>query len=287
MQAGSRGSSLLRCQTSLLPFLAPSVPSTFFVTVSSSCRPHFRTAICKQTFSTSTHIRQAASATAAAAAPERQPPEDNTTRSDPAPLLKPSRSPPDSNEKPFPSFFERFKSPNNDGQPARTKEDRDREMNGILDDFKSADTTADYVEKVRAAGRRKDFATAQAQRDPRQGRIFRDMLMPKGQKLPDSAEFALHEEEPTRHMATIKSRPSLGRTVEVMPERGLDLGRALRSLEINCAVNNVRNDRMMQRFHERGGAKRKRLKSVRWRRNFKQGFKAVVAKVKTMRRKGW
>lgn len=149
-------------------------------------------------------------------------------------------------------------------------------------------TTADYAERMRAEQRRKDYETARDQLSPRQGRISRGMVMPQFQNtLPELVKYSLGEEEPTRHMATIKSRPSLGRTVEIMPERGFDLGRALRSLEINCAVNNVRNDLQKQRFHERPGLRRKRLKSVRWRRNFRQGFKDVVAKVKTMRRKGW
>ncbi|KAL9039264.1 MAG: hypothetical protein Q9214_004947 [Letrouitia sp. 1 TL-2023] len=94
-------------------------------------------------------------------------------------------------------------------------------------------------------------------------------------------------EEPTRAQATIKSRPSVGRTVEVLPSRGMDLGRAIRTLEITCAVNNIRQDSIRQKFHERPGMKRKRLKRERWRRRFGEGFRAVVGKVKTMRRKGW
>ena len=79
----------------------------------------------------------------------------------------------------------------------------------------------------------------------------------------------------------------IGRSEVVDPSRGLDLGRALRKMEIKLALNNVRGDFQKQRFHERAGLKRKRLKRVRWRRRFKEGFQAVVTKVQDMRRRGW
>ncbi|MCJ1478525.1 hypothetical protein MMC13_007205 [Lambiella insularis] len=79
----------------------------------------------------------------------------------------------------------------------------------------------------------------------------------------------------------------IGRSEEVAPERGIDLGRALKKLELKCAYNNVRGDSISQRFHERPGLKRKRLKSSRWRKRFKEGFRAVVAKVQKMKNRGW
>lgn len=81
--------------------------------------------------------------------------------------------------------------------------------------------------------------------------------------------------------------PSIGRSVPIDPERGVDLGRGFRVLEINCQRNQVRGDFMRQRFHERPGLKRKRLHSLRWRKRFKEGFRAVVGKVEDMRRRGW
>lgn len=92
---------------------------------------------------------------------------------------------------------------------------------------------------------------------------------------------------PRRAERLIRSRPSVGRTVEVNREKGMDFGTALRNLEIQCAVNRVRQDLQRQRFHERPGMKRKRLKSERWRRLFRESFKATVGRVKEMRRKGW
>ena len=94
-------------------------------------------------------------------------------------------------------------------------------------------------------------------------------------------------QQPMRAKRTIRSRPTIGRTVEINPEREIDFGRALRTLEIQCAVNRVRADLQRQRFHERPGLKRKRLKSERWRKLFRESFRATVGRVKQMRRKGW
>ncbi|KAK4628808.1 hypothetical protein CLAFUW4_07968 [Fulvia fulva] len=85
----------------------------------------------------------------------------------------------------------------------------------------------------------------------------------------------------------LKLGPTLGRTVEVNAARGMDVGKAFRSLETLCGRNSVKRDFQMQRFHERPGMKRKRLKSVRWRRHFKKNFKATVVLVQKMTRQGW
>ena len=90
-----------------------------------------------------------------------------------------------------------------------------------------------------------------------------------------------------RAKRTVRSRPTVGRTIEVEPHRGIDVGRALRNLDIACSVNRVKQDMFRQRFHERPGLKRKRLKSERWRKMFMQSFKATVMRVREMRRKGW
>ncbi|KAJ9669785.1 hypothetical protein H2201_000170 [Coniosporium apollinis] len=81
--------------------------------------------------------------------------------------------------------------------------------------------------------------------------------------------------------------PSLGRTVNVDASKGVDLARGLRQLEMLCGRNRVRQDEARQRFHERPGLKRKRLRRERWRRRFKEGFQAVVGRVQELRRKGW
>lgn len=79
----------------------------------------------------------------------------------------------------------------------------------------------------------------------------------------------------------------IGRSEVVDPEKGVDLGRAWKKLDLKLTYNNVRGDATSQRFHERPGLKRKRLKSSRWRKRFKQGFQAVVRKVQDMTKRGW
>ena len=79
----------------------------------------------------------------------------------------------------------------------------------------------------------------------------------------------------------------VGRSEQVDFSRGNDLARKLRLMDMKLAQNKVRGDFMAQRFHERAGLKRKRLKSQRWRKRFKAGFKAVVKKVQDMKKRGW
>lgn len=77
----------------------------------------------------------------------------------------------------------------------------------------------------------------------------------------------------------------VGRSVEVMDRSGL--ATALKVLEINLARNGVKRDARMQKYHERAGLKRKRLRMERWRKRFRDGFKATVQKVSKMRKMGW
>lgn len=103
-----------------------------------------------------------------------------------------------------------------------------------------------------------------------------------------SVSEAVHAEVTARvPQPPLRLGPSVGRSVTVEPGRGTDLGRAFRNLDINCMRNTVKGDFMRQRFHERPGLKRKRLRSARWRKRFKAGFRAMVSKVEEMRRSGW
>jgi small subunit ribosomal protein MRP21 len=79
--------------------------------------------------------------------------------------------------------------------------------------------------------------------------------------------------------------PSTGRTVHI--GAGIDVGRGFRLLEQSCARNRVKRDANTQRFHERPGLKRKRLRRERWRRKFMEGFKATVGRVKQLKNQGW
>ncbi|KAL8991916.1 MAG: hypothetical protein Q9169_007538 [Polycauliona sp. 2 TL-2023] len=298
MQVASRAPSLLRSPSPLLVFLAPSIAQVHptAITRSSSIHPvTYSSTRCRQPIRCQQRLRQASSA--AAAAPQEQPLEDDRPQANDQPLLKPRGDPQQDPKKRRLSLLDKFKDPSRNIQAPISDQERSRQIDSLLDNVSggpnrstpsntyNGETSADMVERLRAESRRKDFAASEKERS-RQGSLSRGMMMPP-RTIDSRQQDMIHIQEATRAVATIKSRPSLGRTVEVMPERGLDLGRALRSLEINCAVNNVRGDAQTQRFHERPGAKRKRLHSVRWRRNFKIGFKAVVGKVKAMRRQGW
>lgn len=80
---------------------------------------------------------------------------------------------------------------------------------------------------------------------------------------------------------------STGRSIDLDPSKGRDLVRGLGQLNSLLARNKVRADFNKQRFHERPGLKRKRLKSQRWRKRFKEGFREVVGRVSALTRKGW
>ncbi|EFX05724.1 hypothetical protein CMQ_3793 [Grosmannia clavigera kw1407] len=94
-----------------------------------------------------------------------------------------------------------------------------------------------------------------------------------------------------RHMASkprgpkLQLRPSTGRTVHV--GGNVDQARAFQLVNINCRRNGVAADFYRQRFHERPGLKRKRLRSERWRRRFRESFKATVERVKELAKQGW
>ncbi|EDO00577.1 hypothetical protein SS1G_14447 [Sclerotinia sclerotiorum 1980 UF-70] len=79
--------------------------------------------------------------------------------------------------------------------------------------------------------------------------------------------------------------PRPGRTIDI--KSNIDLSRGIRMLEASCALNKVRHDQTHQRFHERGGMKRKRLHRQRWRNNFMEGFKGIVGRVKQLKNQGW
>ncbi|KAI6244749.1 hypothetical protein HI914_06963 [Erysiphe necator] len=83
----------------------------------------------------------------------------------------------------------------------------------------------------------------------------------------------------------INFSPSSGR--EVFISQKTNLIKAFRLVEITCSRNRVRREASMQRFHERPGLKRKRLKSQRWRERFLEGFKATVNRVQDLTRQGW
>ncbi|KAI1192091.1 hypothetical protein F5B17DRAFT_379430 [Nemania serpens] len=92
-------------------------------------------------------------------------------------------------------------------------------------------------------------------------------------------------EIPTAPRAYLRTVPRTGRTVHV--KANVDVARSFKLLAMQVAQNSMRRDFQLQRFHERPGMKRKRLKSERWQKRFKKGFKATVARVRELTAQGW
>lgn len=80
-------------------------------------------------------------------------------------------------------------------------------------------------------------------------------------------------------------RPVIGRTVDL--NNNIDVARGLAILGQKVSANRVRNELNKQRFHERPGLKRKRQRSERWQKRFKEGFKATCKRVRELARQGW
>jgi hypothetical protein len=91
---------------------------------------------------------------------------------------------------------------------------------------------------------------------------------------------------PVRHI-DMKLGTKLGRQVHVDPDRGLDLAGAIRTLQMQCAVNSVRRQATQQKFHVRRGQKRKDIKRERWRKLFRFSFDNTVRQIQRMRAQGW
>jgi hypothetical protein len=90
---------------------------------------------------------------------------------------------------------------------------------------------------------------------------------------------------PGLNKVPLRLNPSMGRH-QLVSER-VDVGRAFQLVEMSCGRNKVRKDLNTQRFHERPGLKRKRLRRERWRKRFLDGFKATVNRVKQLKHQGW
>ena len=85
----------------------------------------------------------------------------------------------------------------------------------------------------------------------------------------------------------MKLGTKLGRQVLVSADRGIDVAGAIRQVQMNCAVNGIRRQAQLQKFHVRRGQRRKDLKSQRWRKLFKFSFDETVKKIQRMRDQGW
>lgn len=91
----------------------------------------------------------------------------------------------------------------------------------------------------------------------------------------------------TKEAEPVRLPPNVGRLVAVDEKRGIDVARAFHMMEAQCSRNRVRRSFALQRFYERPGLKRKRLKHERWIKRFKENFKGTVQMVQKMKKQGW
>lgn len=108
-----------------------------------------------------------------------------------------------------------------------------------------------------------------------------------GLSLPPSGQRAAAAAIPPEEQVYPRLNPTYGRSIDLDVSRGRDLVRGIGMLTTLMARNKVRADFRKQQFHERGGLRRKRLKSERWRARFKKGFNEVTSRVSELTRKGW
>jgi hypothetical protein len=93
------------------------------------------------------------------------------------------------------------------------------------------------------------------------------------------------ESAPVAQRNHIRMVPQTGRTIHV--KRNVDVARSFKLLAVQIGQNKVRQDFQRQKFHERPGLKKKRLKSERWIKRFRKGFKATVSRVRELTGQGW
>ncbi|KAJ4370924.1 hypothetical protein N0V86_008618 [Didymella sp. IMI 355093] len=105
--------------------------------------------------------------------------------------------------------------------------------------------------------------------------------------LSNKATTSLEQQQKDTFDNYPRLNPEYGRTVVLDKNRGRDIVRGIGMLGSLMARNKVKADFNKQRFHERGGLKRKRLNSQRWRARFKTGFQSVTGRVMELTRKGW
>ena len=131
--------------------------------------------------------------------------------------------------------------------------------------------------------RRTDFARTQ-----RKPLDFDNMKMPESAPgTPSLYNLPVQQDIPESEINWPRLNATYGRTVVLDKAKGRDIVRGIGMLGSLIARNKVRRDFQKQRFHERAGLKRKRLKSERWRARFQVGFRDVTARVSELTRKGW
>jgi small subunit ribosomal protein MRP21 len=252
------GETIMRSSHSLMPLLAPTYRQPARRAVFSQCRAQPMRASASRSFATSMRRYQDDSASSGVKTSPQQPAKPRTASQEISSILdgaldmkKGTPTTPTGRTSRFASNYAQTTS-----SPARAQLEADRQSNrSSMDDLMAGLLGP-------STGGKRDVAGS---------------LNPRARSGPP----------PMPQPAPMKLGPTLGRTVYVDNQRGIDVARAFRTMESNVSRNKVRRDFNAQRFHERGGTKRKRLHSSRWRLRFKQGFQAAVKRILKMKKQGW
>ena len=258
MELRRLGDTLLRSQGSPLNFLTPSIPSSCLYARQRALKSFRRTQMQSYSVTSARCASRTPSITTSASPPQDQRPASQPTSLDPASdWTSRSRSPSSSSEFLF-----------NKGNSASDLLNSVNALRSAQSGSSGASLPAFDINLMATPGR-----TAATEFPPR----F------KTNELMRDINRDIHQPPPAR--APMRLTPSTGRTIVI--GGNVDIGRGFRLLEQSCGRNKVRSDFNKQRFHERPGLKRKRLKSMRWRKRFMEGFRATVKRVKQMKAQGW
>ena len=277
---------LLRSRASpLLPFLTPSVPSAAWFSSPVHVQllgANASASSSRRCFVSSTSTSQASSP-AAALHPEEDEDKPPLESSNDIPN-SPSQPPTSTNH---PEYADKLMNESMSGRTPATAHSRTSR-------FKSSSAQADNRGGTSADDMKEAFEVFSASMERRRGNSPFDASKVNtptygfsSRSVSQDVNSDLMKRKVLLPPRLVRLSPSVGRSIEVDPAKGMSLAQAFTRLDITIAMNGVRRDLARQRFHERPGLKKKRLKSERWRRRFKDGFRALVDKVDTMRRQGW
>ncbi|GAB7364830.1 hypothetical protein MBLNU230_g5624t1 [Neophaeotheca triangularis] len=268
------GESVLRSQQHpILSFLAPQARRTAITSRAYTPRAAQLQSQTKRTFATTSGRRQDDSANSRQGKPQTGPSLDSEMASMLDDTLDLKKGTPTTST----SRTSKFKSPAAQTQNPPTR--------GI-----AQNSANDMFEAAMARPR------AQPSRSPNRHNVTNDysssndissLLNPLNNPTQPAKARGSNQPPSVSEVPSIKLNASVGRTVTVDSSKGMDVGKAFRSLDMAINRNQVRKHERLQRFHERPGLKRKRLKSERWRRRFKAGFKKIVKRVQDMKAQGW
>jgi small subunit ribosomal protein MRP21 len=273
--------ALLRSSQPLLPFLAPRVASTSRIGGLSRCHQLRQNQI-SRTFSTS-HSRRQQAATASNLRDEEE--EDDMPKTE-------------NGELDFDALLNKTMNPGTKGVPTATTGRSSHFSSAYAQQAKRPDYSLSAMDgKSSSDDLWNQFRAKPPRISTRPGPklepldiagLTGSMQSTKPINQTTSSTFDRPRDPPPTPMpAPMKLGPTVGRTIQVQEERGIDVGRAFRMLEQRVAREKVRKHSQAQKFYERPGLKRKRLRSERWKRRFKAAFQETVRRVGELRGMGW